>query len=179
MKVSPQRMLKMVEPVSSSNISSSIKIGCWYFTMILLMDLSSKHILQEPSLLGTNNTRILQGVRLSLTCPFPNSSSIFFLNLLYVLKITSIGRSIGYGYTKDKIDLMLDPSEWWWWLSNLSKINFNSNNKLNYSSNEYGWIHKALRYNILLWLAIKIKRKRILFWNKNETIKQLKWISKK
>ena len=58
-------------------LSSSLGIGCLYFTVILLIARQSTHILHVPSFLGTNRTSTAHGLMLSLTYPFAKSSSTY------------------------------------------------------------------------------------------------------
>ena len=53
---------KMQDPCNSSNMSSSLGIGCLYFTVMLLMALRWTHILHVPSFLGTSSTGTAQGL---------------------------------------------------------------------------------------------------------------------
>ena len=52
----------------------SPRMGCLYFTVMLLIALQSTHIPQVSSFLGTSSTGIVPGLMLSLTCPLVSSS---------------------------------------------------------------------------------------------------------
>ena len=54
--------------------SSSLGMGCLYFTLMLLMDLQFVHSLHLPSFFSTNNIGTTQRLRLSWTQPFSNNS---------------------------------------------------------------------------------------------------------
>ena len=51
--------------MNSSSISSSLGIGCRYFTVILLITLLSMHMRQVSSFFGTNKTDIEHELKLS------------------------------------------------------------------------------------------------------------------
>uniref|UniRef100_A0A0D3DNM8 Uncharacterized protein n=1 Tax=Brassica oleracea var. oleracea TaxID=109376 RepID=A0A0D3DNM8_BRAOL len=59
-------------------MSSSLGMGCLYFTVMLLMARQSTHMRQDPSFLGTRRTGTAQGLRLSLMCPFSRRSPTCF-----------------------------------------------------------------------------------------------------
>jgi len=58
-----------LEPCNSSNISSNLGMGCWYFTVMLLITQQSIHIHQFLSIFGTRSTRTAQGLMLSRMYP--------------------------------------------------------------------------------------------------------------
>jgi len=80
---------KIFAPCNSSNILSSLRMGCLYLMVMLLMALQSQHIRHLPSFLGTNNTITSQGLKLFCTKPLSNRSctwdSISFFSMGFVL----------------------------------------------------------------------------------------------
>jgi hypothetical protein len=67
--------VKIHDPCNSSNLSSSLGMGCLYFTVMLLIALQSTHFLQVPSFLGTSSTGTAHRLMLSLMCPLTINSS--------------------------------------------------------------------------------------------------------
>jgi hypothetical protein len=61
---------KIHDPYNSSSMSSSLGIGCRYFTVMLLTTRQSTHILHVPSFLGTSSTDTAQELILSRIYPF-------------------------------------------------------------------------------------------------------------
>src|SRR6266542_3530923 len=78
------------DPQKLANISVCRGMGYWFFLVISLVFLKSKHIRQLPSFLPTITIGMAQGLIDSLIMPFSSNSSSFFLSQFRSL--WSIGR---------------------------------------------------------------------------------------